>query len=103
MGSGIIKRFGLPYLVSTVMFVLTHPGVSKGQHVHRDTLHIQDGSEGHAMRGILGSMSKMQMEGSGTSWHPEDSPMEGVHATRNNWELALHGRAFFTLHPSGFT
>ena len=36
----------------------------------------------------------MSMEGSGTSWHPEATPIEGTHGTSGDWHLMLHGRSF---------
>lgn len=62
-------------------------------------LHGEDGDhvmhENHAtMAGILSIHHAMQMDGSGTSWHPAESPMEGLHGEKRNWHYMLHGRTF---------
>jgi len=43
-----------------------------------------------AMRGFYGAYP-MSRESSGTSWQPESSPVEGVHAMRDDWLFMLHG------------
>ncbi len=50
------------------------------------------GHEMHEMMGFLGSYS-MSREGSGTSWQPDSSPMEGIHWTRGAWTGMVHGFA----------
>lgn len=36
----------------------------------------------------------MTRDGSGTSWHPDDTPMEGTHGQLGGWQTMLHGAAF---------
>jgi hypothetical protein len=50
------------------------------------------GHEMHEMKGFLGSYS-MSREGSGTSWQPDSSPMEGIHWTRGTWTGMVHSFA----------
>jgi hypothetical protein len=48
--------------------------------------------KGHAMemKSSLGPYS-MTREGSGTSWQPEATPMQGLHFMRGDWSLMAHG------------
>ena len=49
----------------------------------------------HGMNSILSSSLPMTLDGSGTSWHPANSPMEGLHSTSSSsWHFMLHGRSF---------
>jgi hypothetical protein len=50
------------------------------------------GHAGHDMRGMLGAYG-MEREASGTSWQPESSLMEGIHAMRGAWTFMIHGFA----------
>jgi hypothetical protein len=43
----------------------------------------------HAMRGFLGAYD-MSREGSGTSWLPDSTPHEGVHAMAGDWSTMWH-------------
>jgi hypothetical protein len=43
-----------------------------------------------AMTSALGPYS-MTRDGSGTSWQPEATPMEGIHGTHGAWSLMAHG------------
>ena len=43
----------------------------------------------HAMRGFLGPYD-MSREGSGTSWLPDSTPHEGVHAMAGDWSTMWH-------------
>jgi hypothetical protein len=52
--------------------------------------HEHAGADG--MTGLLGPYP-MAREASGTSWQPEDAPMEGVHAMAGGWMFMLHGFA----------
>ena len=45
-----------------------------------------------AMHGALGQYP-MTREGSGTSWLPDASPHEGIHATLGEWSTMTHGFA----------
>jgi len=47
---------------------------------------------GHEMHGMLGPYG-MEREASGTSWQPESSLMEGIHAMREPWTFMVHGFA----------
>ena len=42
------------------------------------------------MKSALGPYS-MSREGSGTSWQPEATPMQGLHFTAGDWSLMAHG------------
>jgi len=46
----------------------------------------------HEMRGMYGGYS-MSRESSGTSWQPDDSPHQGVHAMYGDWSTMTHGFA----------
>jgi len=53
------------------------------------------GHEAHEMTGFFGPYP-MSREGSGTSWQPDSSPMEGIHWMRNLLKgLAAEGRTVF--------
>jgi hypothetical protein len=43
-----------------------------------------------AMPGLYGPYD-MTREGSGTSWQPDSTPMEGIHAMRGAWMTMIHG------------
>jgi hypothetical protein len=47
------------------------------------------GHGGHKMNGFLGLYS-MGREGSGTSWQPDTSPHEGIHAQYGDWMTMWH-------------
>lgn len=46
-----------------------------------------------AMQGALGPYP-MSREGSGTSWLPDATPMDGLHAMHGDWSTMLHGNVF---------
>ena len=50
------------------------------------------GHEMHEMTGFLGPYP-MSREGSGTTWQPDSSPMEGIHWMRGQWMGMVHGFA----------
>ncbi|MEZ4701666.1 MAG: hypothetical protein R2834_15110 [Rhodothermales bacterium] len=54
--------------------------------------------EGHMASGSSGSAlmldQPMARDGSGTSWHPDASRVEGMHRTLGAWHTMLHGAAF---------
>jgi hypothetical protein len=52
----------------------------------------RDGHQHHhaAARGSLFP----SRDGSGTAWQPDETPMEGLHASWRGWELMLHANAF---------
>ena len=47
------------------------------------------GHGGHDMKGFLGPYG-MSREGSGTSWQPDTSPHEGIHAQYGDWMTMWH-------------
>jgi len=47
------------------------------------------GHAGHEMKGFLGPYG-MGREGSGTSWQPDNSPHEGIHAQYGDWMTMWH-------------
>ena len=47
------------------------------------------GHAGHEMKGFLGPYG-MGREGSGTSWQPDDSPHQGIHAQYGDWMTMWH-------------
>lgn len=47
------------------------------------------GHAGHEMKGFLGPYG-MGREGSGTSWQPDTSPHEGIHAQYGDWMTMWH-------------
>jgi hypothetical protein len=47
------------------------------------------GHEGHEMKGFLGPYG-MGREGSGTSWEPDISPHQGIHAQYGDWMTMWH-------------
>jgi len=51
-----------------------------------------DHDHGMSMHAMLGPYG-MSREASGTSWQPESTPHEGLHADRGPWQLMLHGDA----------
>jgi len=58
------------------------------------------GHAGHDMRGMLGAYA-MEREASGTSWQPESSLMEGIHAMRGTWMFMVHGFADIVYDDQG--
>ena len=48
----------------------------------------------HQMPSVLSASKPMALDGSGTSWHPEQSVVEGLHGMSKDWHLMLHGRSF---------
>jgi hypothetical protein len=47
------------------------------------------GHSGHVMKGILGPYG-IGHESSGTSWQPDNSPREGIHAQYGDWMTTWH-------------
>lgn len=56
---------------------------------HEDHAH-----QAHQMASILSDFAPMGRDGSGTSWHPDVTPMEGWHKNADKWQFMLHGRSF---------
>src|SRR5437870_11922876 len=69
-------------------------GLARAQSDFHAHDHHHDSAD-HSMPGILGDYS-MSREASGTSWHPDSTPMPGVHWDCDDWMLMAHGQA--TLH-----
>ena len=61
-------------------------------HDHGDMPMSHDGDTSPSMPSAFGPYSMMR-DGSGTSWQPDTSPMEGLHWMRGDWSLMLHGFA----------
>jgi uncharacterized cupredoxin-like copper-binding protein len=53
---------------------------------------VSEESGQHEMRGMYGGYS-MSRESSGTSWQPDASPHQGIHATYGDWSAMTHGFA----------
>jgi len=53
---------------------------------------VTDQSHQHEMLGLLGDYPATR-EASGTSWQPESSPHQGIHATYGDWMTMTHGFA----------
>lgn len=69
------------------------PAQAQDHHHHEAGASTHEAVADHsAMRGLLDEYP-MTREASGTSWQPEASPMEGVHAMRGEWMLMAHGFA----------
>jgi len=60
---------------------------------HTSDQHNHEEHSEHMSSILLAGLS-MNMDGSGTNWHPAASPMEGLHATSKSWMFMLHGRVF---------
>ena len=58
---------------------------------HEDMPQMNHGTEhgSHEMKGFLGPYG-MAREGSGTSWQPDNSPHEGIHAQYGEWMTMWH-------------
>ena len=56
--------------------------------------HTSEESHVHEMQSILSRSLPMNLDGSGTSWHPNSTPMEGLHRASAGWHFMLHGRSF---------
>jgi hypothetical protein len=60
----------------------------------------QQEGEGMSMLGLLGPYD-MTREASGTSWQPDSTPMDGVHAVQGPWLGMLHGYADLVYDDQG--
>ena len=69
---------------------------SEGANDHPDHAHSDHatpgGHEGSGMRALYGGYA-MTRESSGTSWQPDASPHEGIHAMAGEWSTMTHGFA----------
>ncbi len=85
------------------------PVIAQHQHLHAqhtaaDSVSTSDHRAGDAMEdhtqhaammpSVLSESLSMSVDGSGTSWHPGITPVEGLHNNSKGWHLMLHGRSF---------
>ncbi|HYM81300.1 MAG TPA: hypothetical protein VEY91_07795 [Candidatus Limnocylindria bacterium] len=69
------------------------PASAPTLHDHESMAHGDMGDRGqHAMPAFFGPY-RMSREASGTSWQPDATPHQGLHAARGPWFLMLHGFA----------
>ena len=80
------------------LLVLAGGALAQGEHEHHDAA-ASDPHAGHAvqpaaqpMRAWYGQYAPTR-ESSGTSWQPEASPHEGLHARFGEWDTMTHGFA----------
>lgn len=67
----------------------------ESEQAHHEGLHVNDEAmPDHAMSGTLLPDLPMQRSASGTSWQPDATPMEAVHAQTGDWNFMFHGTAF---------
>jgi hypothetical protein len=59
------------------------------RHVHPATSPAGHDGDQHAMKAFLGPYG-MTREGSGTSWVPDTTPHEGIHASFGDWSVMTH-------------
>ncbi len=52
------------------------------------------------MTGVLGGYD-MSREASGTSWQPDSTPHDGIHASAGAWSVMVHGMADFVVDHQG--
>lgn len=77
------------------LFLLAGGAFAQGEHQHHETAAASDEHAGHtaqAMRAGYGPYAATR-ESSGTSWQPEASPHEGLHARFGEWDTMTHGFA----------
>jgi len=80
--------FAFGVLIATAAF-----GQISGDASHQDHQHMDHGSkEESPMPGMLGRYPSSR-ESSGTSWQPEVSPHQGIHAMYGDWSTMTHGFA----------
>ena len=80
--------FAFGALIATAAF-----GQISGDASHQDHQHMDHGSkEESPMPGMLGRYPSSR-ESSGTSWQPEVSPHQGIHAMYGDWSTMTHGFA----------
>ena len=64
-------------------------GMPGMDHAKMSGMDHSDGHGGHEMKGFLGPYG-MGREGSGTSWQPDNSPHQGIHARYGEWMTMWH-------------
>ena len=70
---------------------------SQDHHAHHDmggADSSQHHAEHHTMSSVFFADHPMGRDGSGTSWHPDASPVSGHHFHRNGWDMMVHGSVF---------
>ena len=100
--------------LSTLAFFLISPLSALAQHEHHNMnghnaaredslkkqkkqheLHAMSaGKMPHTMHGSFYGNFSMSRDGSGTSWLPDSSPMEAMHAQKGKWAFMAHGALF---------
>ncbi len=71
------------------MHSMSHEHMSGMDHGSVSGMDHAGGHAGHEMKGFLGPYG-MGREGSGTSWQPDTSPHEGIHAQYGDWMTMWH-------------
>jgi hypothetical protein len=77
------------------LLLLAGGAFAQGEHQHHEPAAAADEHAGHAaqvMRAWYGRYAATR-ESSGTSWQPEASPHEGLHARLGEWDTMTHGFA----------
>lgn len=85
------------YLIILLLSAKLIPSFVAAQHEHKthvaDSAKQKDLPEMRMSSAILPGLS-MQRDGSGTSWHPDSSPMRAIHRQVGAWALMYHGSVF---------
>jgi hypothetical protein len=71
------------------MHSMSHEQPSRMDHGSMSGMDHAGGHGGHEMKGFLGPYG-MGREGSGTSWQPDTSPHQGIHAQYGDWMTMWH-------------
>jgi hypothetical protein len=71
------------------MHAMSHENMPGMDHGSMPGMDHAGGHGGHDMKGFLGPYG-MGREGSGTSWQPDTSPHEGIHAQYGEWMTMWH-------------
>jgi|SoiMethySBSTD1v2_1073268.scaffolds.fasta_scaffold100222_3 hypothetical protein len=88
-----MPRTAVPALVG--LLLLAGGAFAQGEHRHHEPAAASDEHAAHAaqpMRAWYGPYAATR-ESSGTSWQPEASPHEGLHARFGDWDTMTHGFA----------
>jgi hypothetical protein len=85
--------FALGAVAASALVQGAEPDHAEKDHVHQHADHSMPGRrEGSDMQGTLGGYPAVR-ESSGTSWQPDASPHEGIHAMAGEWSTMTHGFA----------
>ena len=71
---------------------LAGPAVAQVAHDATHQEHQAAGEHAEMMKGPLDI--PLVRDASGTSWQPDESPMQAIHLMVGNWQVMLHGNAF---------